>query len=110
MGTMTIAVIRPVLILLSAYAINQPRSLWYDVCRDWRRSTTQRNPNGSIDVSTYHQTGRDPLSRRGSPRNPPVAYRDSPVWGSSSPVNVPNPMFNGAYLSLPERSPAMRRI
>ena len=50
---MKIADIRLRLILLSAYAINQPRSLSSSSCRGLGATTTRLIPNGSIRYAMY---------------------------------------------------------
>src|SRR6185295_6513307 len=73
MATMMIAVIRLLLIFLSAYDINQPNSLSVAPRADSR--TTQLMPNGSIPM--YHNIidKGGSLSRRRGRRNPPQSAR-----------------------------------
>jgi hypothetical protein len=53
MATMKIAVMRLRLILLSAYAINQPHSLSSSSLGDLLATTTRLIPNGSIRYAMY---------------------------------------------------------
>ncbi|HEX8224534.1 MAG TPA: hypothetical protein VF605_12020 [Allosphingosinicella sp.] len=86
---MKIAVMRLRLILLSAYAINQPRSLSSSSLGDLLATTTRLIPNGSIRYAMYqHIMGRSRVLYRETKEDAILMY----MYGTGA-ENGRNPPF-----------------